>query len=93
MMDGGMMGSGWLFMLVPLLFVILLIFFLVPGLSEEARSPQGSCAPGIPQLPFQATSASVEILSQRYARGEISRDDYLRMRDDIAAEDDCEGRC
>ena len=93
MMGGGMMGGGWLVMLIPLLAVVFLIFSLVPGLSEEAQPAQEYCPPGSPQQPYQATYASLDVLSQRYARGEISRDDYLRMRDDISAETECEEHC
>jgi len=93
MMGGGMMGAGWLVILVPVVLVALLIFFLVPGLSEEAPPAQGYYPPGGPQPPYQATSSSLDVLSQRYARGEISRDDYLRMRDDISAETECEEHC
>ncbi len=93
MMGGGMMGGGWLVMLIPLLAVVFLIFSLVPGLSEEARPDQGYYPPGGSQPPYQAPYSSLDVLSQRYARGEISRDDYLRMRNDISAETECEEHC
>ena len=93
MMGGGMMGGGWLVMLVPLLAVVLLIFSLVPGLSAEARPAQEYYPPGSPQQPYQATYASLDVLSQRYARGEISRDDYLRMKNDISAGTECKEHC
>ncbi len=92
-MMGGMMGLGWLVMLVPLLFIILLVYLLVPGLPGDLRPAQGYGPTGPPQQPFQTTPASQDILSQRYARGEISRDDYLRMRDDIGAGEDCKEHC
>ena len=31
------------------------------------------------------SSSAMNILSERYARGELSREEYLKMRDDIAA--------
>ena len=91
MMGGGMIGTGWLVILILLLLFIALIFFVVPGLSEETHPAQGYSPSGTPQ-PFKKASESLDILSQRYARGEISRDDYLRMRDDILSGNECNGK-
>jgi len=93
MMGGGMMGLGWLVMLVPLLAIVFLVLFLVPGLSEDARPAPAYFPPGNPQPQVPPAPASLDILSQRYARGEISREDYLRMRQDISAANDCEEHC
>lgn len=33
----------------------------------------------------RVSSSAINILNERYARGELSREEYLKMRDDIAA--------
>ena len=76
----GMMGwgTGWglMFMTVPLLLVLLLI--LVVG----ALSPSHPIYAPPTDLP-SPPSAGIEVLNARYARGEITRDEYLRIREDL----------
>jgi len=73
--DGGMMGSwGWPMMLVTGLFWVLLIgaaIWLAGWLSSRSRK-------------FQQEEHPLDILKRRYARGEISREDYERMRQDLS---------
>jgi len=78
MMGGGMTGVWFLMMLFGLLAfvgIILLAVWAVTRLSGSERLRAGS------------TSASAEdplvILQRRYARGEIGRDDYERIRADL----------
>ena len=78
MMGGGMMGIWFLMMLFGLLAfigIILLAVWAVTRLSGSERLRAGSA------------SASAEdplvILQRRYARGEIGRDDYERIRADL----------
>lgn len=82
MMDYGMgwgMGWGWfgmmLFWLVPLLVVIVLaaaaIKYLFAGgtrFNTAARDDR---------------NRALEVLEERYARGEIDREEYLQKRDDL----------
>jgi putative membrane protein len=80
-MWGWMMGGagqfGWLLWLaVPLLVVAGLVVLLVLTLTRRdapADSPQRA-----PQSP-----SAREVLDQRYARGEIDHDDYVRRRDEL----------
>jgi putative membrane protein len=78
----GMMGSGgwpWamVFMAVPGIILILVLIFALGVLNpNRSYTPYPTHAP-------QPTSA-VEILDQRYARGELSREDYLRMRSEVS---------
>lgn len=65
-------GLGWIFMiaiwvLIGYLVFAMLRFFVSP--KDEDRRSSGDKA--------------LEILDQRYARGEISHDEYLRMKRDI----------
>lgn len=68
----GMMGLGigWgaLFMMVPALFIVFLL------LSALARPPIGMPGPGL---------TAREVLDLRYARGELHRDEYLRVRAEL----------
>jgi len=74
----GMMGSGawgWAMLMMGIPAVVLIaILFVALGVLREpgtyvAYAPQ-------PQHPL-------EILEQRYARGELTREDYLKIRDDL----------
>lgn len=72
--DGWMMGSwGWLMMLLAVLFWLLIIggtVWLVIWLTGRARTPTQAETP-------------LDILKKRYARGEISREDYERTKQDL----------
>ncbi len=82
MMDYGMgwgMGWGWLgmmlFWLVPLFVVIVLAAAAVKYLfSRGARSDAGL---------HEDRNRALEVLEERYARGEINREEYLQKRDDL----------
>lgn len=73
------MGWGWLgmilFWLVPLLVVIVLVAaaikYLTGGGSRSGPEPTAG------------RSDALAILEERYARGEIEREEYLRKREDI----------
>ena len=73
----GMMGWGATFLIVPAVLVVLVIL-AAWGLFAPQRSPILS-----PSAYFPPPTSAVEILNARYARGEISRDEYLRVRDDL----------
>jgi putative membrane protein len=75
-MGAGMMGFGfgWLFMLVPLVFVVLVILGLYYLLSGQRR--QGASA-------GYAGSDALRILKERYARGEITSEQYAKMKRDL----------
>jgi putative membrane protein len=66
-----MHGIGWLLLLAV---VVVVAFVLLRGLGGGVR-------PGGPQPPRERSAR--EVLDARYAAGEISREDYLRMKDDI----------
>jgi len=75
----GMMGSGgwgWgvVMMAVPAIFLIVVLLAALGGLSEPPASPAQAWSPASP----------FEVLEQRYARGELTREDFLRIRDDLS---------
>lgn len=71
-MMGGMMGFGWLFMLFPIILIIFFIYALTGG--DRDQSSQ--------QSNYREESAMM-VLERRYANGEISRGEYLRIKEDI----------
>jgi len=78
MTDGGMMWLGLLMMVLGLLIfagIILLAVWAVTRLtsSEHSRS----------SVPASSAEDPLVILQRRYARGEIGRDDYERIRSDL----------
>lgn len=83
MMPGaGMMGwgwygmgvVGWLFMLLFWGLIMLGLVLVVRWLWDQSRSGAGA---GI-------TEAPLDILKRRYARGEITGEEYERMKRDLA---------
>jgi len=75
----GMMGGGWgwgvLVMVVPIVLLVLMLFAASGAFAPRAAVPTYLQ----PAPPFSA----VEILNARYARGEILREEYLRMQTDL----------
>jgi putative membrane protein len=72
MMGWGMMRYGWgpsiLLWLVLIGVIAFGAYLLFNGSKVKAAPPQGR---------------AIEILNERYAKGEISREDYLRMKEEL----------
>ena len=64
------MGLGWIYMLVFWALVILGIVCIVKGVSSRA----GQSGP---------EEKSLDILKKRYAKGEITKEEFERMKDDL----------
>jgi len=82
----GMMGGGWgwgiamiVMMLVSLVVLVLLVIAFAGSLGR--RELPWAYAPATAAL--MPTGSALEILNARYARGEISQDDYLRIKSDL----------
>jgi putative membrane protein len=79
--DWGVMGGwGWFgpfHMIVWLLLLVLLVAAVVWLARSGVRA--GTPPPSLPRR-----SAGLEILEERYARGEIDRDEYLQKKKDLA---------
>jgi putative membrane protein len=73
MMNWHMMGpcGGMVFMLIFWILVIVGVVFLVRWLSARGRTDR------------TARQNPLDILKERYARGEISREDFERMKKDL----------
>lgn len=73
---GGMMSYGWGFTsLIPLAFLVLLVlglYYLIKEFTKTGKSEQ----------PGHGDSA-LDILKERYARGEITSEEYLKMKEEL----------
>lgn len=69
MNDMGWFGGGWFFMLLFWGLVILGLVVLVRWLAQSAAAKNGKTA--------------LEILKERYARGEIGREEFEQKRNDL----------
>jgi putative membrane protein len=72
-----MTGGGYL-----LWFLLLLLFLLLAGAGVAVAVWFSQRGPGSRHVP-PGEKEALEILRQRYARGEISREEYLSMREDL----------
>ena len=94
MMGGGWMGGGWtgwgwgLGALVGLGAILVVLFLVLKAIQATPSRPIAASYPyamppyGMPPG-GPAPSDPRAILDARYARGEITRDEYLRMRSDL----------
>ena len=80
MHDGMGWGSGWGGMFLGPLFMIAWLAILVAVIVLVVRWLGGGTSGTTPP-----PRTPQDILDERYARGEIDREEYLRRRDDIAA--------
>jgi putative membrane protein len=71
---GMMTGMGWLGLLLMALFWIGVILLVVWGLSNAFPSRRQAIEPD-----------AAEILKRRYARGEISREEYMQASETLLA--------
>ena len=70
----GMMGGGWLLWLLLLLLIGLITWLAI-------RAGQGQTQP--PGLSHTNSETPLEIVQKRYARGEISKEEFEEMRSDL----------
>jgi putative membrane protein len=90
MMDGGMMGSGWgsfglmggliglLFNIAVLVGIVLLIVWAVQKVSRSTSSGASTTTP-------QPVLSAREVLDIRYARGELTREEYQTKLSDMTS--------
>jgi putative membrane protein len=68
---GGYGGFGMIVWIIILIAIVALVVWLVRSVAS----------PGMHNLPRR--SSGLEVLEERYARGEINRDEYLQKKKDI----------
>ena len=74
MMTGGYWGWGILLMAISVLIPTLILLAILASLRESSRT-SGS--------PSYLYPSALENLERRYARGELAREDYMRIRGDL----------
>lgn len=82
-MMGGWDGSGWLWpfhFLIPLLFLAIVIAVIVLAVRYAMGWGGHPIGPG---YGIERRSSALDVLEERYARGEINRDEYLEKKRDI----------
>ena len=70
--NGGMMGFGWIIMILFWILIIIGIVFLIRGIVEQSRLESRS-----------KDESALEILKKRYAKGEISKEEFEEKKRDI----------
>ncbi len=74
MMDWGWWGMGWIFMIIFWGLVIVGMIFLIKWLAGLSRS----------RAPFNKDrDSALEILRQRYAKGEIDKEEFYQKKRDL----------
>lgn len=76
MMGAGIMGFGFLLMLLLFIAAVLLVIWLVRALSQGPDSKPTSSG-------SRAKEDDVEIARNRYARGEISKEEFEQIKTDL----------
>jgi putative membrane protein len=79
---GWMMIFGWL---VPLLFLGLVVWLVTQavGGGRGGNMYQPPAPPHLPPAPPHPRETPLEVAQRRYASGELSRDEFIRIRDDL----------
>ncbi len=75
-MHGGGFGM-WLWIIVLVVVVVLVGYFLADLTNRRTRDGRG--APG----PDEVNETPLDLLKKRYARGEITREEYQRIKADL----------
>lgn len=78
-------GFGWVGLLFMLLFWVVIIVgvvFLVRGLWGQNQGRDRDYR-GAPERQEPRRSTALEVLEERYARGEINREEFLERRKDL----------
>jgi putative membrane protein len=93
----GVFGNGWsmpgpgsaLMGVIMLVILVLIVVGIVLLVRSVIRHDHAHVPPGPPQGPAWAappdvgTNSALRVLEERYARGEIDREDFLQRKQDI----------
>jgi putative membrane protein len=79
----GFGGFGWIFLLIPLTFIIVLIIVIATAGSRRPAGPYYWHWGPMWHDHYYGWNDALGILNERYAKGEITREEYQRMREDL----------
>jgi len=71
-------GFGWIFMLLFWGLIVWVIIYLVKNSSSN-----GCCGGKHDDKNGQSGKAALDILKERYAKGELSKEDFDKMKNDL----------
>ena len=80
--DFGLMWFGWGFMMwvpIGLVIIAVVIYYAVTSSSHREHYSHNSHN----QQPQYHSGRAIEILKERYAKGEITKEQFLQMRDEL----------
>ena len=81
---GGWNNGGWMMMLLGMLIFVALLVFFFRAVSWNGCAHRGAYQPHPPQP--GRSSSGLHALDERYARGEINREEYLQKKQDILSD-------
>jgi putative membrane protein len=85
MMNGWMFGMGWGWLVLILFLIVVVVGVMMASRGGwSSRSGTGTPPPRT-DPPRTDTRQAEEILKERYARGEITREEYEQMRHNLEA--------
>ena len=64
-------GFGWIFTILFWLLIIVGVFYLIKALTKGTKKDDTG-------------ESALDILNKRYARGEITKEEYEKMKEDIS---------
>nr|WP_290667079.1 SHOCT domain-containing protein [Ardenticatena sp.] len=85
---GGWFGFGGLWMILFWVILILLVVWIITRLFPQIQIGNETLrqtGPGYANAPHAQAETPLDILKKRYARGEITREEFERMRQDLEA--------
>ncbi|WP_455368647.1 SHOCT domain-containing protein [[Eubacterium] cellulosolvens] len=65
----GFMGFGWLWIIILIVIILAGVYFFSEGFKQESTS--------------KTSTSSLGILKQRYAKGEITEEEFRKMKKEI----------
>jgi putative membrane protein len=65
----GLMGFGWLWIIIFIIIILAGVYFFSEGFKQD-RAPQRS-------------TSSLEILKERYAKGEITEEEFKKIKKEL----------
>jgi putative membrane protein len=63
------MGFGWIWIVILVIIILLGVYFFTTGFRQESSQP--------------TSTSSLEILKQRYAKGEITEEEFKRIKKEL----------
>jgi putative membrane protein len=83
MMFFGLHGLGWIFSGLLSVALFILVIVMIVRLLAGPKRWHGQMPGGFTPPAAQQNTKALEILAERFAKGEISEEDYRRMKESL----------